>query len=86
MAKVARLGVGPLVPDSYTTLLQPTGIGIALQEPEQFVDDAFKMNFLSGEQGESLLEIETHLMAKDADSTSTGTVALLITFVKDALQ
>jgi hypothetical protein len=62
------------------------GIGIALQKPEQLIDDTLEVYFLGGKKREALLQIETHLMAKDADGTCAGTVALLITLVKDALQ
>jgi hypothetical protein len=62
------------------------GIGIALQEPEQLIDDTLEMNFLGGEQRKAFLEVETHLMAEDADGTGAGAVALLVALIEDALQ
>jgi hypothetical protein len=44
------------------------------------------MNFLGGEQRKAFLEVETHLMAEDADGTGAGAVALLVALIEDALQ
>ena len=40
-------------------------VGVAAQEPKQFVDDAFQVQLLGGEQGKTLFEIKTHLMSED---------------------
>jgi hypothetical protein len=86
VTEVASFWVGPLVPDAHTSFLKPLGIGIALKEPQQFVDDAFKMYLLCGKQGEAFLQIKTHLMTKDALGTGTCSVTLVNTFLKDTLK
>ena len=76
-AKVASHGVGPLVPDTYTMLLKIAHIGVALQEPEQFVDDGLQMELLRREQWEALRKVKAHLMTEDTECACTGTVGLL---------
>jgi hypothetical protein len=53
-AKVA-VGVGPLVPDADAVVLQVSDVGVALQEPEQLVDDGLEVDLLGGEQGKPSL-------------------------------
>ena len=35
--------IGPFIPDAYAMFFQVFDIGIAFQEPEQFIDNAFQM-------------------------------------------
>ena len=44
-AEIAAL-VGPFVPDAHAVLLQIFDVGVAGQEPQQFVDDRFECSFL----------------------------------------
>src|SRR3972149_4541858 len=44
------LPVRPFVPERYTVFLEIADIGVALQEPQQFVDDGFHVAFLGGDQ------------------------------------
>ena len=78
--------VRPFVPDTHTMLLQVLHVRVALQEPEQFIDDGFQVKLLRREQGETLLQIEAHLMSENADSTRTCAVALLRALVQHTLQ
>ena len=78
--------IGPLVPDAHPMFLQIAHIRVTLQEPQQFVHDALEMEFLGGEQGKSLLQIETHLVAEEAHRARARAVALERTLTQDAVQ
>ena len=78
--------VGPLIPDADTVVLQIFYVGVALQEPEQFVDDRLQMEFLRGQQGKPVVEVISALGTKDADGTSASTVTFLSTFRQDAVE
>lgn len=69
------LFIGPFIPYAYPMFFQPRNVGIALQKPQQFVDNRFQMHFFSSEQGKTLTQVETHLIAKATDSTGTRPVA-----------
>src|SRR6185312_10619149 len=58
----------------------------SLEEPQQFVDDAFEMQLFSGDQGEAFRQIETQLMAKDAQGAGTCAIGLLGARVQDMLK
>ena len=77
--------VGPLVPDTDTVLLEVFHVGVTLEEPEQFVDDRLQVEFLRGEQGESVVEIVTRLGAEDADGAGACAVTFLCAFGEDAV-
>ena len=59
---------------------------MSLQEPKQFVDDRLQMEFLCGEQGETVVEVVSALSAEDADGTSASTVAFFRAFRQDAIE
>lgn len=61
-------------------------IGIAGQEPEQFVDHALQKYFFGRQQGKALRQIEAHLMSEDAFGTGAGTVAAHDAFGLDPAQ
>ena len=69
--------VGPLVPDPNAVIVEIFDVGIAGEEPEQFVDDRLEMQFLGREQRKTLGEIEPHLMAEHGQRPGAGTVVLL---------
>ena len=56
--------------------LKPADIRVAAQEPEQFVDDRFEMDFLGGEQRETVSQIEPGLRAEDGTRAGAGAVSL----------
>lgn len=68
--------VGPLVPDAHAVFLQVAHIGVALQEPQQFVDDGFEVALLGGHQRETVGQIEAHLVAEHAIGSGAGAIAL----------
>ena len=78
--------VGPLVPDAHAVVLQVLDIGVAIEEPEQLVDDGLEVQLLGGEAGEALLEVEPHLVAKHTDGACARAVALLYTLREDAVE
>ena len=78
--------VGPLVPDADTVLLEVFHVGVALEEPEELVDDGLQMELLCGEQGETVVEVITRLGAEDADGAGTCAVTLLCAFGEDAVE
>ena len=72
-AEVALL-VRPFVPDRHAVFLEVADVGVALQEPQQFVDDGLQVAFLGGDQREALCEVEAHLVAEHADRAGAGAV------------
>src|SRR5690606_26943733 len=69
--------VGPLVPDADLVLLQVGDVGLALQEPQQFVDDRAQVQLLGGDQREALAQVEAHLPAEHAAGAGAGAVRLV---------
>jgi hypothetical protein len=45
-------------------LLEIFNISIASYEPQEFIDDGLKVQFLGGEKREAFAEIKAHLVAK----------------------
>ena len=78
--------VGPFVPDAHAMFLQIAHVGIALQEPQQLIDDAFQVQFLGGEHGEPVVEVVAALCAEDADGACSRAVALLGSLAEDAVK
>ena len=76
----------PLVPDSHTMFLKVFHVGIALQEPEQFVDDALQMELLRCQQRKSVLKVISRLGSEDTDGTCSCTVTFLCAFCEDTVQ
>ena len=73
-AQIARLRIGPFVPDGHAPLLQPAGVAAAAQKPQKLVDDAFEVHFLGGDEGKALLQGKPHLVAKHAARAGAGAV------------
>ena len=82
----AAVGVGPFVPYAHAVLLKVGHIGVAAQEPQQFVDYRFEMELFGGEQGESVGEVESHLVAEHASGSGSGAVGFLDSVFEDVLQ
>lgn len=64
----------PLVPDGDIVFMQISNVGIALQEPEQFMNDRAQMAALRCHQRKAFLQIEAHLVAKNGERTGAGAV------------
>ena len=56
--------IRPLVPDANAVFLQVLDVGIALEEPEQFVDDGGKVQLLGGDHRKSVCKVKSHLVTK----------------------
>ena len=74
-AEVA-VGLGPLVPNRHATFLQPGGVAVATQEPQQLEDDGLEVHLLGRHQGEAFGEVEAHLVAEHAARSGAGAVGL----------
>ena len=72
--QIAVLG-RPFIPNADAIFTQPLGIGIATQEPNQFIDDAFKVHALGRENRKSLLQIESELSTEHRPGASAGSIA-----------
>ena len=76
----------PLIPYTHPVLLEILHVGVAMQEPQKFVNNRFEVQFFGGDQGEALAEVEAHLIAEDAASAGAGAVAFIHTMVEDMLK
>jgi hypothetical protein len=66
--------------------LQIFDIGIAAQEPEKLIDDGTQMQLLGRHQRKPGIEIEAHLIAKYAQRSGAGTIALGRAVLADVAQ
>ena len=64
-AEVAIRGC-PFVPDGDAAFLEPAGVGVAIEEPQEFIDDGFEVNFFGGDEWETFLQVKAHLVTEDA--------------------
>ena len=78
--------VGPLIPYTHAVLLQVAHIRVALQEPQQFVDDALQVELLRGEQGETFAQVVAALRTEDGECARARAVSLLRTFTQYAVE
>ena len=85
-AQFAVVAVGVVVPDVYAVFDQIGDVGVAAQEPQQFVDHSFEEHLLGRQQRESLAQVEPHLMAEDAFCARARAVAADDAFGLDAAQ
>ena len=81
-AEVALL-IGPFVPDGDIVFPQIAGVCIALQEPEQLVNDGAKMEFFRGEEGKALAQIEALLGTENGIRAGAGAVGFESALIKD---
>ena len=77
--------VGPFVPNRHLMVVQVGNVGVALQEPQQFIDDGTEVQLLGCQQGKTLLQVEAHLVPENADRAGTGTVGLLMSLCQNSL-
>ena len=66
--------VRPFVPDADSVLLEVADIGVALQEPQQLVNDRAQVQFFGGQRRKAGREIEAHLPTKYGSGSGPGTV------------
>ena len=80
------VGRSPLVPDGHLVVVQVLDVRVACQKPQQFVNDGTQVEFLDGQQRESFVQIETHLITEDALGARSRAVALHSTVGHDLAQ
>ena len=80
------VGIGPLVPDGDAVFPEVADVGVPFEEPEQLVDDGAEVEFLGGEQGEALREIEAFLGAEDGEGSRAGAVLLPGPVIEDEVE
>ena len=85
MSQVSIL-VGPFIPYPHSVLLQVLYVGVAIEEPQEFVYDWFQVQLLCGQAWETVLKVEAHLMSEDADGARAGSVILSCAFGKYSVQ
>jgi hypothetical protein len=61
-------------------------VGVAMQKPEQFVNDGFGMKFLGGEQRETFPQIKSRLRAEHGAGAGAGAVGLEFAVFEDVPQ
>jgi len=83
--KVTKL-VCPIIPNSYPIFFEVIDIGIAFQEPQQFVDDAAEVQLLGGQYRETLTQIKPHLVTKTPQGARSSAVFPFYTIVHEVLQ
>ena len=66
--------------------LQVFHVGIAIKEPQQLVDDTFQMQFLGGQERETLAEWIATLCAENADGARSCTVTFHRSFLEDTVK
>ena len=80
------VGIGPVVPDTNAVLLQIADVALSRKEPQQLVEDRAGVQFLGGQEGEAIGQIEAHLVPEDAQGPGAGSVSLFDPFVEDPSQ
>src|SRR5690606_17327331 len=76
----------PLIPDRNAIVYEVLDVGASLEEPQQLVDNALHVQLFGRNRREPLLEIETHLMAEDAQRPCAGAIVLPGAIVQNVLQ
>src|SRR5437660_12860164 len=51
--------IGPFVPDGDVVLMQPSDVGLAAKEPQQFINNRAQVKLLGCQQRKSVAQIET---------------------------
>ena len=62
---------------------QVADVGVALEKPQQFVDDGLEMNLFGGQQREAITEGDADLGTKNGDCAGSGAVVPANAFVHD---
>jgi len=68
--------IGPFIPDLYPMVVEVSCIGIAIEKPEQLMNDGFQVKFFGGHQWETILQVKAHLVTKSTYGTGPCTVLL----------
>ena len=85
-AAQAAVLVRPFVPNRHAVLVEIFDVGVAAQEPEQFVNDGFGMDFLGREQREIVSQVKPRLSAKHGIRAGARAVGLELAVFEDVPQ
>jgi hypothetical protein len=85
-AQVTGCYVCPFIPDRDFVFLQVTNISVSAQEPEQFVNDGFGMDFLGREQREIVSQVKPRLSAKHGIRAGARAVGLELSVLQNVPQ
>ena len=66
-------------------VLEVFDVRVALQEPQQLIDNGLEVQFLGGEQRKTVRHVKPHLMAEHGNSARTCAVVLDGAFIEHAL-
>jgi hypothetical protein len=70
--------IGPFVPDRDAGFLQRAHVGLAAQEPQQFVDDRLRVDLLGRQQWKSVAQCKAHLVAEHRQGAGPGAIVLAV--------
>ena len=76
--------VGPFIPNGNLVLLQIRDIGVAVEKPEQFIDDRAQVELFGGHQRETQSQVKAHLVAKHGQRPNARAVGLFRALVQNA--
>ena len=74
-AQFVVMAVGVVVPDMDAVVHQILDVGVAPQEPQQFVDHPLEEHLFGRQQRKALRQVETHLVAEDPLGPGSRAVA-----------
>ena len=75
--------VGPLVPDGHLVVVQVLDVRVALQEPQQLMNNRAQVQFLCGKARKPLRKVVTALAAKHGARARTRTVGTVHAIFKN---
>ena len=80
------IGASPFVPNAHFVVVEVLHIRVTTKEPQQLVYDGAEVQLFGRQQWESVVQMETHLIAKGADGACAGTVMFGHTSIEHMLQ
>ena len=78
--------VSPFIPNGHLVVMQILDVRIALQEPQQFMDNRAQMKLFRGQARESLGQVIAALAAKNRAGSRTRTVRTIHPIFQNILE
>ena len=66
--------IGPFVPNGDAVVFQVFDVGVAIEEPQEFVDDGFQVEFLGGDEREAAAQVIAALHPEVGNRARAGAV------------
>ena len=66
--------IGPFIPNADAVVFQVFDVGVAIEEPEEFVDDGFEVELFGGDQREAFAQVIAALHPKVRNRARTGAI------------